>query len=199
MKLRVMLTGLLLAVSATTAMASGPYIGASGGVSIIHDQDIRYPLGATSTAELKTGYGFNVNAGYDFEPVRVEFEFGYKQADVDKFTSGGGSTPGSGSDTTFMSYMANAYYDFKNSSKVTPYVGAGIGALNGEFSDPGFKSDDTVFGYQLIAGAAYNVTKNVALDLSYRFQGAASDFKISGGSDISYMSSNIVAGLRYTF
>jgi len=199
MKLRVMLTGLLLAASATTAMAAGPYIGVSGGVSILHDQDIKRPLGTTSTAELKTGYGFNVNAGYDFEPVRVEFEFGYKQADVDKFTSGGGSTPGSGSDTTFISYMANAYYDFKNSSKVTPYVGAGIGVLNGEFRDPGFKSDDTVFGYQLIAGAAYNVTRNVALELSYRFQGAASDFKISGGSEVSYMSSNVMAGLRYTF
>lgn len=199
MKHRLMLTGVLLAVSASTAMAAGPYVGASGGVSIFHDQDIRYSSGSTSTAEFKTGYGFNASAGYNFDPVRVEFEFGYKQADVDNFSSGSGLTPGSGSDATFISYMANAYYDFKNSSQITPYVGAGIGALNGEFRDPDFKSDDTVFGYQLIAGVAYNVTQNVALDLSYRFQSAASDFKIATGTEVSYMSSNVVAGLRVNF
>ncbi|MBK5275808.1 MAG: porin family protein [Desulfuromonadales bacterium] len=199
MNLRVMLAGLLLSVSASTAMAAGPYVGASGGVSIFHDQDIKRSSGPNSTAELKTGYGFNVSAGYNFDPVRVEFEFGYKNADVDKFTAGGASSTGSGSDTTIMSYMADAYFDFKNSSKFTPYVGVGLGALNGEFKSPGFKSDDTVFGYQFSVGAAYNVSKNVALDLSYRFQGAASDFAITGGSDVSYMSSDIMAGLRYNF
>jgi outer membrane immunogenic protein len=195
MNIRILLTGLLLLVSATTAVAAGPYVGASGGVSIFHDQDIKYSTGRTNTAELKTGYGFNVNAGYNFDPVRVEFEFGYKKADVDKFTSG---TSGSGSDTAIMSYMADVYYDIKNSSKFTPFIGVGLGALNGEFNSPGFNSDDTVFGYQFIVGAAYSVTQNVALDLSYRLQGAVTDFNISG-SDVSYISSNIVAGLRYNF
>jgi len=198
MNLRGILTGLVLSVSASTAMAAGPYVSASGGVSIIHDQDLKRPFGRTDTAELKPGYGFDVSAGYNFDPIRVEFEFGYKNADVDKFTSAGVSVPSSGSSTTIMSCMVDAYYDLKNNSKFTPYVGVGLGALYGEFEDPGFKSHDTVFGYQLIVGAAYNVTQNVSIDLSYRFQGAASDFEISG-TEVSYMSSNIMAGLRYNF
>ena len=198
MRFRAILAGIVLMASATTAMAAGPYVTASGGVSIFHDSDVNGSFGASSTAEYNIGYGFNVGAGYNFDPVRVEFEFGYKNADVDTFTSYGISSSASGSDLTTMSYMINAFYDIKTKSPFTPYIGAGLGVINGEVSDPGYSSDDTVFGYQLIAGAAYNVNKNFAIDLSYRFHAAASDFSV-GGIDVSYMSSNIVAGLRYQF
>lgn len=197
MKIKALLVGLLLVASTTSALAAGPYIGAAGGVSIFHDSDVK-ELGFDATVEYDTGYGFNVSAGYDFEPVRVEFEFGYKKADLDKVKALGISVPVSDTDFRVMSYMANAYYDFKTNSPFTPYIGAGLGLLNGEFKSPGFKDDDTVFGYQFAAGAAFNFNKNIALDVSYRFQNAASDFK-SEGTDISYMSSNFMAGLRYTF
>ena len=200
MKIRALLVGVLLVASTTSALAAGPYVGAAGGVSIFHDSDVNDTIfpGPTVTAEYDAGFGFNVSAGYNFEPVRVEFEFGYKAADVDKFSALGVSVPAAGSDDTVMSYMANVYYDFKTTSPFTPYIGVGLGMLNGEFTDVGFTEDDTVFGYQFAVGAAYNFNKNVALDLSYRFQGAASDFEV-GGSEISYMSSNIMAGLRYNF
>jgi len=200
MKIRALLVGVLLVASTTSALAAGPYIGAAGGVSIFHDSDVKDTASnETATAEFDTGIGFNVSAGYNFDPVRVEFEFGYKEADVDKFTVPGfGSVSGASSDAQVLSYMANAYYDIKTNSPFTPYIGVGLGLLNGEFKDPDFKEDDTVFGYQFAVGAAYNFNKNVAFDVSYRFQGAASDFEV-GASEISYMSSNIMAGLRYNF
>jgi opacity protein-like surface antigen len=117
---------------------------------------------------------------------------------VDRITAYGISVPVNGSELTTMSYMVNGYYDIKTNSAFTPYIGAGIGMINGELDDSGYTSDDTVFGYQFIVGAAYNVNKNFALDLSYRFQGAAQDFSLNG-SDLSYMSSSIMAGLRYSF
>lgn len=197
MKIKVLVVTLLLAVSATSALAAGPYIGVSGGASMVHDSDIS-ELGLSGTVSYDTGFGFNVNAGYDFDPVRVEFEFGYKNADVDKIELLGISVPITNSDLTVMSYMVNGYYDFKNSSAFTPYVGAGLGLVYGELDDNGVNSDDTVFGYQVIVGAAYNFNKNFALDLSYRFQGAAEDFS-QNGMDLSYMSSSIMAGLRYSF
>ena len=202
MKIRALLVGVLLVASTTSALAAGPYVGAAGGVSIFHDSDVKDTIssGQTVTTEYDAGYGFNVSAGYNFEPVRVEFEFGYKAADVDKFSAFGFSVPGAGSDARVMSYMANVYYDFKTKSPFTPYIGVGLGMLNGEFKDVdfGFKEDDTVFGYQFAVGAAYNFNKNVAFDLSYRFQGAASDFEVAG-FEIPYNSSNIMAGLRYNF
>lgn len=199
MLIRVFLAGLLLSVFAASALAAGPYATVSGGVSLIHDQDINYASGATATAELKTGYGINLGAGYDFDAFRVEFEFGYKNADVDKFKSDSAIGSGTGSDTSITSYMVNAYYDFLNKSKFTPYVGMGLGMVNGELTSPGFKGDDTVFGYQFIVGSAFKVAPRIVLDLSYRFQAAAKDFALEGGSQVSYKSSNIVAGLRYNF
>lgn len=198
MKIRALLVGLLLAASTTTALAAGPYIGAAGGVSIVHDGDVTVTGLGTVTAEYDAGYGFNVSAGYNFEPVRLEFEFGYKNADLDKISGPGGSASVSGTDITVMSYMINAFYDIKTNSPVTPYIGAGIGALNGELKSEGSKEDDTEFGIQAIVGAAYNFNKNLALDLSYRFQTAPSDFSKNDVS-IEFMSSNIMAGLRYNF
>lgn len=189
---------LLLMASTSSALAAGPYIGAAGGVSIVHDGDITVTGVGTATAEFDTGYGLNVSAGYNFEPVRLEFEFGYKNADLSKISGPGGSVSVPDTDITVMSYMVNVFYDIKTNSPITPYIGAGLGLLNGELKSQGTKEDDNEFGYQIVVGAAYNVNKNIAIDLSYRFQGAASDFS-ENGVDIEYMSSNIMAGLRYNF
>jgi outer membrane immunogenic protein len=197
MKTRALVVMLLLVISATSALAAGPYVGASGGVSMVHDSDISEP-GISGTVEYDTGFGFNLNVGYDFDPVRVEFEFGYKNADVKNLSAFGIGVPVNNADLTTLSYMVNAFYDIKTKSAFTPYLGAGIGMINGELDDNGYTADDTVFGYQFIVGAAYNFNKNFALDLSYRFQGAAQDFSLNG-SDLSYMSSNIMAGMRYSF
>ena len=197
MKLRVFLAGLLLLGSTTTALAAGPYFGFAGGASFTHESDYR-ELGFSSKVQYDTGFGVNASAGYNFDPARVEFEFGYKRADVDKIKFGGLDFPAIDTDIRVMSYMVNAYYDIDTKSVLTPYIGLGIGALNGELKSPGYKEDDTVFGYQIIAGAAINLNKNVALDLSYRLLGAAEDSKYQG-SEISYLSSNVMAGLRVNF
>lgn len=199
MKIRALLVGLLLMASTTSVSAAGPYIGAGGGVSILHDSDIKETGFATATTKYDTGYGFNVSAGYNFEPVRLEFEFGYKNADMDEISvPGWGTASAKDTDITVMSYMVNAFYDIKTNSPITPYIGAGLGLLKGELNVQGSKLNDTQLGYQLIVGAAYNLNKNVAIDLSYRLQGAASDFS-KNNVDIEYMSSNIMAGLRYSF
>lgn len=199
MKIKLMLAGLLLVASATSALAAGPYVGAAGGVSIVHDGDIKETGFQTANVEYDTGYGFNVTAGYAMEPLRFEFEFGYKNADMDKVTFPGlGTASAVDTEITVLSYMVNALYDINIKSPITPYVGAGIGLLDGELKIQGTKYDDTEFGYQIIVGAAYKVNKNLALDLSYRFQGAPSDFSKNDVS-IEYNSSNIMAGLRYNF
>lgn len=199
MKFRLLLTALLVVASATSALAVGPYVGAGVGVSIVHDSDVRV-LGftGTATANYDTGFGFNLSGGYNFDPVRIEGEFGYKKASVNKISGPGGSVNINDTDITVMSYMFNGYYDIKTQSAITPFIGAGLGILHGEFSEPGDNTDDTSFGYQFSVGAAYKVNKNVDLDLSYRFQGAASDFAKNGVS-ISYHSSNIFGGIRYNF
>lgn len=194
MKIRVLLAGLLLLASTTSAFAAGPYIGAAGGISIVHDSDWDFPGTATDTIAYDTGYGFNLSGGYDFGGARLEGEYGYKTADVEDIS---GFTV-TGVDASFQSFMVNGYYDFKTNSTATPFIGAGIGLINGELDDNGFVFDDTVMGYQLMAGVGFALNRNVALDVSYRLQGAGSDFE-EAGDEISYMSSNFYAGLRYKF
>ena len=52
-------------------------------------------------------------------------------------------------------YMANAYYDFKNDSQFTPFVGFGLGVADIK------NATDNEFAYTLNAGAKYNIDKNV--------------------------------------
>ena len=177
MKIRLILVGALLALSATAAQAQGPYVAAGGGVSIFHDSDVEFVGLGTVTASYDPGLAFNLAAGYDFGSTRFEAEYGYRNADVDKFSGPGGSLSVSGVDTTISSYMFNAYVDLNPESTVKPFLGAGLGLLKGTFEDNGGKGNDTVPGYQLIAGVSIAATKQVAFDISYRFQGATSDFE----------------------
>ncbi|MDD2558321.1 MAG: outer membrane beta-barrel protein [Desulfuromonadaceae bacterium] len=212
MKIRILLAGLLLLASTSAALASGPYIGLAGGITIAHDADseetafydgVAYKM--NSTVEYDAGFGVNASVGYDFQPVRVEFEFGYKKNDVDKL-----DVPFSYSesgDIQVTSYMLNVLYDFNTYSRFTPYAGAGIGLLRGklkgsayvfDYGKIGYTGSDTELGYQVIIGAAFHIDTHFALDLSYRFLHAPSDFSASG-MDIEYSSSNLMVGLRLKF
>ena len=200
MKLRLLLAGLLLAasaVSAPSAMAQAAYVGVSGGASFFHDSDVDGP-GVFGEISYDAGPAFNVSAGVQTSPMRLEVEYGYKNADIDRFRENGIEFSGSGADVTVHSFMLNGYYDIKMMTGVEPFIGVGIGILNGELDEPGFKEDDTVFGYQLTAGASFKMHPAVNFDISYRFQSAPADFEIDG-VDVEYNSSSILAGVRLNF
>jgi opacity protein-like surface antigen len=188
-----------IALSSSPVLAEGGYIGVGGGVSIFHDSDITLVGVGTVNGEYDTGFGFTINGGgYLNENVRLEGEFGYRKADMSKLSGPGGSVTVTGVSTKVMSYMVNGYYDFKSDSIVTPFIGVGVGMLSGELEDNGFSDKDNSFGYQAGAGLSIAANKKIDLDLSYRFQGATSDFE-SNGLKVSYTSSNIFAGLRVKF
>jgi len=52
-------------------------------------------------------------------------------------------------------YMLNAYYDFKNSSAFTPFVGVGVGIADVK------NAKDNEFAYSLSAGGKYYFDKNI--------------------------------------
>lgn len=198
MKLRVLLAGALLVTAASPSFAAGPYVGAAGGVSIFHEANVEVSGFGNAEISYDTGYGINLAAGYNFDGIRLEGEFGYKKADVDKISAGGFSASASGTDQTMTSYMVNGYYDIKNSSTLTPFIGAGLGMIKGELEDDFSSIDDTRFGYNLMAGVSVAASRNLSLDLSYRLQGTTSDFDLDGGK-VEYMSSNFYVGMRYNF
>jgi len=211
MKKAVIAAALLLAASATPALAdhgrsadySGladygrPYIGLNAGLSIPHDSSVTVGGNNLGNISYDPGYALGASVGYEFNPARIELEYTYRDANTKQLGVSGsdGST-----DLSVSSYMVNGLFNFKTDrrSAVSPFVGAGIGVLNGKVNEGGVSVSDTEFGYQLMAGAEFNLSRNVDLDLTYKFQGAASDFNMSGTS-VSYHSSNVLAGLRFKF
>lgn len=69
--------------------------------------------------------------------------------------------------------MLNAFWDFPNSSKWTPFVGAGIGAayIDIETDDTVVSGDEseTNFAYQVGFGTSYDLGSGSAVELGYRY------------------------------
>ncbi len=161
--------------------------------------------------EVDTGYTVSGAIGNKFKSGRIEGEVAYQSSEIDQFTASAGGASVSidtSGDVSVLSFLVNGYYDFILDSKVSPYIGGGIGfaqistnditltALGQSVSLP--DQDDTVFAWQIGAGIGYALNDKLALDLGYRFF-TSSDAEFDGGSKIEFASHNFTAGLRYSF
>lgn len=178
---------------------NGVYTSLKAGVSDNKFKDTELTMSATSETfhtdnmesniypTISTGLGYDFSQHYNIN-VRAEFEYTYR--DTNKFyettvrNSYNYSVPPN-IDHKFksQSLMFNGYYDFKNSSKFTPYIGVGVGItklkkITSYFFNPaaGFPSDpilnsetDNLFTWSAGAGLAYAINNNVNLDLSYKY------------------------------
>ena len=175
--------------------------------------------GSGSKTDTKAGGALAV--GYDFSsklnvPVRLELEYGAYGKSSKSVYNEPLTTKTS---VSFQTLLVNAYYDFKNSTDFTPYVGAGIGlaSLKTEGSatlDNGWVFSGTnitgakackreaVFAGQVGFGCSYAFNENVSVDLGYRFL-MIGDGKVSA-FDTTVKSKNLYAhqfmlGARVTF
>lgn len=128
----------------------------------------------------KDVFGGALAVGYDFGfqssmPIRAELEYA-------TFTEAKGSDSGYGAGKGYdasgkldvSSLFVNAYYDFHNETRFTPYLGAGIGmgfvSMKGDDSHVSFgKHEETNFAWNVGLGCAYQLVDGVAVDLGYRY------------------------------
>jgi len=186
-----------IAVSAN-AQATEPgrfpywYIGLSGGLAFQNDSDVE---GTATDIEWDSGYAMSASLGYQppsFGGFRVEAEVSEHKQDVSN---------GSGDVTTDVA-AANIYYDFFNSSVVTPYVGGGIGYARFDLSNTnptGTEGNDEGFVYQGLVGIGYEPTTvpNVGLTLGYRYMAAFNDPDTS--ADYEYDNHSVEIGAKFRF
>ncbi len=169
---------------------NGPYVSVMGGAAFLTDSDVNPVI------DTDTGYALGVAAGYKMGKYRVEGEVGYQKNDVDECAKGCRRTSG---DIKAYSFLINGYYDFFTKGGFTPFLSAGIGVakVDGDINRVAHV-DDTAFAYQVGAGVAYAITKDLAFDLKYRYMDTVDDFGF-GNTDPEFSTHNVYAGLRYMF
>lgn len=184
------------------------YVGADGGVSLIHDEDIsgKDTNGSTWTDKSgsETGYAVQMHGGYDFGGPRAEVELGYRGSSLKSLAEVDGKVSG---ETTSLSLMANGIYQFLPQSKWHPFVGAGVGMarvgadwkVDGEDA---LSDTDWVFAYQGFAGVVYDIDKNWGVNAQYRYF-ATQDAKFTDTDgqavEFGFGSHAILVGLTYNF
>ena len=179
-----------------------------------------------------TVFSGGIAAGYDFYPqfsipVRAELEF-YARGNADtKYNiekhPAGYWRDDLKNEVSANTLMLNAYYDFRNDSAFTPWVSVGIGYArihqkatgistwnygtgnHGRDSLSRSGSADN-FAWGLGAGVRYDVTTDIALDLSYRYLDAGDSsvsYKDEWGdkykSEVDVKSHDIIFGVTYKF
>ena len=167
----------------------------------------------TNSFDLGTGFLGGVSVGFALDRFRVEFEYlnrshggdsalwrvhGENVPLVDKNDEVSTLDPPSEwiSDFSAHQFFVNAYYDFLNNSRWTPYVGAGVGwartsldyearflrrtipqgypagkpsAAAGTLSLLNTEFTDTLFGFQFLGGLDYALTEKVSIGMKARW------------------------------
>ena len=230
-----------ISFSSLTYADSGLYTSLKAGISDTKFEDYKVDLSVGNDSLVfkhkdadETIYP-NISAaiGFDFSKVskvnaRAELEYTYKDKatfapNISSAILNGVEVQGFEGFPSILvnelrtqSLMLNGYYDFKNKSKFTPYLSAGVGvsrienkvSINPEFfGDSENITTDTNNNFTWTAGAgiAYKVTENVALDLAYRYVDAGETdvsqsfegIKLKNTADL--VSHDYSLGVRYNF
>ncbi|WP_413785263.1 outer membrane protein [Cognatiyoonia sp. IB215446] len=137
--------------------------------------------------------------GYAESPFRAELEFAYRTAEAD----GAAGTTGDFASTTLA---LNGYYDFKPvaGGRLTPFVEAGLAYVTEiDFDISGTRRNRGagVFGYQLMAAAAYPVSDRCSISGELRYFDAGSQSLSGPGGTLSadYRSVDIALGTAFRF
>ena len=137
------------------------------------DYDVSFDMGWTVGGAV----------GYRFGPVRVEGEGSYFSANFNKYT--GRDIDKDDFETqpslSVLSLMANGWYEIDTGTIFSPFIGIGVGGLQGTSSQGVGKNapDDLEpvehsgwgFAYQAGAGAAVAVIDGLSVRLAYRLFG----------------------------
>ena len=168
MKKSLFLTGitLLMALSATVAGAADltGKIGVTGRIGFLVPADSEvFSLGGSNNVSTDAGfvggggflYGIDKNLTAELDITATGFS---------------GDTAGRSADFNTIAIALGGQYRFKEVSKVTPYLGAGIDILINDAKYAGNTADvDTVLGVHFAGGVDYFLAKNLALTSEMKF------------------------------
>jgi opacity protein-like surface antigen len=191
-----------------SAPATDIYVEGHASLTFLSDQDVDGALSGDVTSDL--GFGGALTVGYHlFDNVRVEIEGSLDANDVDDarpITQAAPQVqnPGGVGDTITLGVFGNGLYDIDTGTAFTPYVGGGLGFLriDAEYGAFGLNDKDHVPAYQWMVGVSWNVTRQTAVTLGYRYRAAIEDPEFgapAGSIETDYVNHGPELGLRYRF
>jgi opacity protein-like surface antigen len=203
-------------ISLAAAGRPGPYFSGFLGASFARDTtvsgfDVNTPFNDSVTFD--PGIYVGGTGGYDFGFLRLEGELSYRNAKLDTVNENGVPFRNVDGDLGVFATMFNAFFDLHNSSRVTPYLGGGIGFANVHINDTTGRntsgnfirlyddSNDTVFAYQVGAGMDIAINSRYSLDVGYRYF-ITEKAKLDGdfiSSDLRFESHNALVGFKFKF
>ncbi|KZK98407.1 outer membrane beta-barrel protein [Pseudovibrio sp. Ad26] len=173
----------------TSANATEWYVQGTGGLSL---GSITAHIDGDNDVTLRDeGFNGRIGAGaYLSNNVRIGLESGYAAFSENA------------TDIDVWDILAVAYYDFKNETAFTPYIGLGAGfsQIKVDFDDGVDSGKETTnhFSTKLGAGVGYEISENLELLAEYSFQ---YNFKAEAFEDVDYSAhqNQFNVGLRYSF
>jgi len=200
--------------------ATGVYVRGGAGVAFgdALNQDLSYnpavvfvtPPATSKATDLGDGLALSGAIGFQYARTRTELEYRRMAASVDGVAYAGGAAPGApvvNDDLVAQALMSNVYFDFVNSSVLTPYVGLGVGGARVEnelgerdaaFAYQGKVGVEVAFGANFSIGAEYAYLRT--LDLVYgpkKFDPSGPAGPRSDGD--AFVSSSVMGTLRMLF
>jgi opacity protein-like surface antigen len=167
------------APSDAAARTTGLYVRGAAGVGFADafDQDFSYspsylPIVAPPTAkstDIGEGVAWSAAVGFQYARTRTELEFRRFELAADEVALSGGAVPASianAGDFTVSALMSNVYFDLVNSSRLTPYVGVGVGGARVE-NELGQR--DAAFAYQGRVGVDVALSGSLSLGVEYSY------------------------------
>ncbi len=156
-----------------------------------------------------TDYGagktFAAALGFDYaDGIRTELEYRYASSPEDTLTQVGGFSDGSVSevDGEMKAHllMTNFFFDFANSSPLTPFVGGGVG---GAFVANQFDERDAALALQGRAGVSLEMGTGFSADFEYIYL-RTNELEFSDRIDFvvaddRYQASSVMVSLRRRF
>lgn len=217
-----------LVLSALPALAfdAAPYVEARLGGSYVLVDDIKNtsavaapaPANKTSLSEVAGSAGLAV--GLELKkslglPLRAELEYSYRSEvdyNPDPTFIGAGVPTRLSSTLNSQAVFANLYYDFATGTRLTPYVGGGLGVAWNHTDATGtviatgasqdYKKTTSNFAWNLGAGATYDLTGPWKLGAGYRYVNLGKVVWGDSGTQLTskdITSHDLYLGLRYQF
>ncbi|TLU88503.1 MAG: porin family protein [Chlorobium sp.] len=189
-----LLTAAAISFPSCTGATVNPYVSITPGIGLMNNWDQNNITGAIT---FRNGFAASGAIGLKNDFTRIEAAVGYQHNLVDTFL--GAKAINDGSNVDFWTFMANGYVDYEmKGAAITPYLMAGLGVADVCLNDNVKSENHSTFVWQIGAGAGFRASEKVIVDLGFRYL-SPSNITSDSGNRYSMSSSNILAGIRYTF